>query len=72
MAGKAEYLPESEVERLATVYHPVCVGSCSRGDFAAANLVDGLICAAESKPLLLDAEELVPLYVRKSQAEEGR
>lgn len=72
VAGKAEYLPESEVERLAEGYHPVCVGNCSRADFSSANLVEGLTFAAESKPLLADAEELVPLYVRKSQAEEGR
>lgn len=71
-AGQAKYLPESEVERLSAQYVPVCVGNCSREGYGVANLVDGLTSAAEKKPLLEDAEALVPLYVRKSQAEEGR
>ena len=70
--GTAAYLPESEVDRLAATYAPVCVGQCSRADFGRADLVRGLMCAAEQKPLLCSAELLVPLYVRKSQAEEGR
>ena len=38
------------------------------------SIVDGFIKAIENKKdeITFDAEKLVPLYIRKSQAEEGR
>lgn len=66
------FVPLAEAERLAERFEPVSVGPSSGLAARRADIPAGLAAAAESKPLLADPEQLVPLYIRKSQAEEGR
>lgn len=68
------YLMREQVEELVKEY-AVCASTDISGiDVEKVSVADGLIKAIESKLSLVthDLESLAPLYVRKSQAEEGR
>lgn len=71
-AGEPAFLPLAEVEKLAKDCRAVGIGGVSGIPAERADLAAGLARAAEEKPLLPSEELLVPLYIRKSQAEEGR
>lgn len=67
------YLMCDEVEKL-TDYKAVAIAPIDNMDVETVCVADGLIKAIESKLDCVndDIDSLVPLYVRKSQAEEGR
>ena len=67
------YLMRDEVEKLSD-YQFVAIAPIDGMQVETVSVVDGLISAIESKIdcVSQDIDELVPLYVRKSQAEEGR
>ena len=67
------YLMREEVEKL-TDYQAVAIAPIDGMQVETVSVVDGLISAIESKINCVsqDIDTLIPLYVRKSQAEEGR
>ena len=67
------YLMRDEVEKL-TDYKKVAIQPIDGMEVETVSVADGLIKAIESKLdcVTQDIDALVPLYVRKSQAEEGR
>ena len=67
------YLMREEVEKL-TDYQAVAIAPVDGMQVETVSVVDGLISAIESKINCVsqDIDTLIPLYVRKSQAEEGR
>jgi tRNA threonylcarbamoyl adenosine modification protein YeaZ len=68
------YIDRTEVEQLLTEYHGVSSTAVNGLDLELVNISKGLINAIEKKvdEVSADLESLSPLYVRKSQAEEGR
>ena len=69
-----EYLTRDKVEEIAKDYKILASAPIEGFDVATVSVLDGLIRAVEEKTeqITFDLESLVPLYVRKSQAEEGR
>lgn len=67
------YLMREEVEKL-TDYQAVAIAPIDGFEVQTVSVADGLIKAIENKLDCVtdDLDALVPLYVRKSQAEEGR
>ena len=68
------YLMREQVEEIAKDYLLVATDSIDGFKVKTVSVADGLIKAIEKKKELIsdDIEALTPLYVRKSQAEEGR
>ena len=68
------YLMGEEVLKRANEYKIVSADDLKGLDFDKVSILEGLINAVELKKdqVTFDLESLVPLYVRKSQAEEGR
>ena len=68
------YVCGEEVKKLSESYKLVSTTSIPVADSEIVSISDGLIKAIERKmdSLTFDTEALTPLYVRKSQAEEGR
>ena len=68
------YLSGKEVVQLAESYFVVSATPIDVLDAEIVSVSDGLVLAIENKKQLstFDTEVLTPLYVRKSQAEEGR
>ena len=69
-----EYLTRDKVEEIAKDYKILASAPIKGFDVTTVSVLDGLIRAVEEKTeqITFDLESLVPLYVRKSQAEEGR
>lgn len=69
-----EYLTRDKVEEIAKDYKILASAPIEGFDVTTVSVLDGLIRAVEEKTeqITFDLESLVPLYVRKSQAEEGR
>ena len=69
-----EYLTRDKVEEIAKDYKILASAPIEGFDVTTVSVLDGLIRAVEEKTekTTFDLESLVPLYVRKSQAEEGR
>ena len=68
------YLTRDKVEELAKDYKVLSFAPISGFDVKVVSVADGLINAIEKKidEISFDPQNLIPLYVRKSQAEEGR
>ena len=68
------YLMRDELEKIAGEYQMVAIAPIDGFLVKTVSVADGLIRAIEEKKsdVTLDIEALTPLYVRKSQAEEGR
>lgn len=69
-----KYVLKEELLSLASEYRLVAGGALAGFDAEIANVKEGLIAAAREKAsaATFDYDTIVPLYVRKSQAEEGR
>ena len=69
-----EYLTRDKVEEIAKDYKILASAPIEGFDVTTVSVLDGLIRPVEEKTeqITFDLESLVPLYVRKSQAEEGR
>lgn len=69
-----EYILEDEVIALIKEYAPISNDQITAFNVEKADILLGLISAVENKAseITFDINSLVPLYVRKSQAEEGR
>lgn len=69
-----EYILEDQVLALKDEYDIISADEITAFSVKKADLLSGLISATENKvsEATFDLETLVPLYVRKSQAEEGR
>ncbi len=69
-----EYILEDQVIALKDEYTIISADDIAVVDIIKADLLNGLVSAIEDKSneSTFDLETLVPLYVRKSQAEEGR
>ncbi len=69
-----EYILEDEVIALIKEYAPISNDQITAFNVEKADILKGLISATTSKASekTFDLNSLVPLYVRKSQAEEGR
>jgi tRNA A37 threonylcarbamoyladenosine modification protein TsaB len=69
-----QYLTRDKVEEIAKDYKILASAPIEGFDVTTVSVLDGLIRAVEEKTeqITFDLESLVPLYVRKSQAEEGR
>ncbi|MBO7345777.1 MAG: tRNA (adenosine(37)-N6)-threonylcarbamoyltransferase complex dimerization subunit type 1 TsaB [Clostridia bacterium] len=69
-----EYIMREQVEELAKEYALVSFAPVDGLDVEVVSVTDGLIKAVESNndKISFDLETLTPLYLRKSQAEEGR
>lgn len=68
------YLLKDELDKIKDEYKVVSFTEISELNCQKVNVADGLEIAIKQKKdcLLYDLDKLVPLYVRKSQAEEGR
>ena len=68
------FITKSEVEKLSNEYEILSVSEIDGISVTKCSLLDGLINAVNAKinEFKLGVEVLEPLYVRKSQAEEGR
>ncbi len=68
------YKMREEVNALIKEYQPLSFEQIDGYDFAPVSIKDGLISAIEKKQaeITFDLDKIQPLYVRKSQAEEGR
>ena len=68
------YLSGQEIKLLSESYEVVSATQVSVVDAEIVSVSDGLVLAIEEKKqqITFDTEALTPLYVRKSQAEEGR
>ena len=68
------YIMTEQLEQLKEQYTLVADSELKNFQVKTVSVLDGLIKAIESKvdQVTYDLESLVPLYVRKSQAEEGR
>ena len=68
------YLLKDQVLELSKQFKILSCDNLIDFDYEKVNVVDGLVKAVEEKKdqVSFDLESLVPLYVRKSQAEEGR
>lgn len=70
---EASFIDEGKVRELAKDYILMSFESIQGFDTQVVSVAEGLIKATERKANLLeDAENVIPLYIRKSQAEEGR
>lgn len=69
-----QYLLKDEAFKLAKGFKVVSDQKIKGIRCKAVSVAEGLICAIEQKQseVTFDLESLIPLYVRKSQAEEGR
>ncbi len=69
-----KYLLENEVLELIKEYSPISNDDITAFSVEKADILNGLILAVENKKgeITSNVETLIPLYVRKSQAEEGR
>ena len=72
--GEPRYVLEDEVIELSKTYEIISADEITVAPYKKADLLLGLVCAIENlyKNASKNIETLVPLYVRKSQAEEGR
>ena len=68
------YINGEQLKALCTEYLPLASAPIASVDVKIVDLLQGLISATQSKAneRTMDWDSLVPLYVRKSQAEEGR
>ena len=68
------YMMREDLEKIIGEYTPVAISEISGFDIKKVSVKEGLVKAIELKKgeVSFDLETLVPLYVRKSQAEEGR
>lgn len=68
------FIPRSELDELLKDYSAVSIAPISGIESQLVSIADGLIKAVEDKSdkATFDLDEIVPLYIRKSQAEEGR
>ncbi len=68
------YLMGEDLSKLANEYQIVSSDDLQALDYSKVSVLEGLIKAIDCKKeqATFDLESLVPLYVRKSQAEEGR
>ncbi len=69
-----EYISRERVEELIKEYTPVAFAPIDRLPVQVVSVASGLVLAIEKNldKVTSDLESLTPLYVRKSQAEEGR
>ena len=68
------YVTKQQLKELSLMYNVVANDELSGIDYQKVSILQGLINAVNEKTnqITSDLESLVPLYVRKSQAEEGR
>ena len=68
------YVTKQQLKELSLMYNVVANDELSGIDYQKVSILQGLINAVDEKTnqITSDLESLVPLYVRKSQAEEGR
>ena len=70
--GEPEFLPLNKVLELQNEYKIYSFEPLTKLNSTVVSLFDGFRLASEDEGNLITAKELYPLYVRKSQAEEGR